>query len=658
MFGILASTVSLPVIKGIEFRVLEYDPPKKNKSNRKSAGGNSPRKSTGRRSNNQLDLSNNRDELLQHIDELDDAAIESLGRDYYLFIIRQLETQVTAYENYISELYTQNEEIMAKLQLTDAECRDNFKTLNKVFQQRINEAADLIERIQGVKCVFRKNVEKWKSRENELQLLKQCTEERMTAENIALASELTSLEEFRANREALWAYYHSLESTLEELRNDHKMAMENLLERDMAYRGRLKKVTKLKINEVASEFRSVSFQRTEPTVKRMLAENVSIEGQLVKLSVAIAEMSKENVSLLTEFHNLVEEQSNLEKEQILLGTRNSAITKISHLLSIHHEKLNQMTKEANEKKEIYSSLNSKCNYLEQEKQSLVVKVEGNLMNDLDDIDKIAKDCTDSIHHLTNCIGYSANCILRILSTDSKQYLNESCKTGEEAYADDVNIEETKQVLSNLYNTLNSANCTMNQFDTTHLDQAESEEQKNNLNNEQNDLANWDNLSEISEPNYGVDIDETILISEPEDDDMKSTDDQSTGISQSKLESRKLVDGNNLDDMERLDKIWSLINTSYLQPYNPRSNEWREILNVLAKNQVNWSKSLRSRSATLSGGYLKPGDLKFIPPPSAKILTKKEYMNLLRRRFGKSGTRSCKLTDCESNDIHERYRDFI
>lgn len=67
-----------------------------------------------------------------------------------------------------------------------------------------------------------------------------------------LANELASLEEFRLNREALWIHYHNLESTLDQIKNEHKLAMENLSERDLAYRGRLKKVTKLKINEVIS----------------------------------------------------------------------------------------------------------------------------------------------------------------------------------------------------------------------------------------------------------------------------------------------------------------------------------------------------------------------------------------------------------------------
>ncbi|VDP59912.1 unnamed protein product [Schistosoma curassoni] len=277
---------------------------------------------------------------------------------------------------------------------SDFECQDQFRTLNKRYHERINEAADLTERIQAIQRVFRTNLDKWRSRENELENLKKSTEERMMAENLAIANELASLEEFRLNREALWIHYHNLESTLDQIKNEHKLAMENLSERDLAYRGRLKKVTKLKINEswlywtlfhltnhfnvsghkfvLPTVFHLVIY---EPTIKRMLAENVSIEDQLVKLSVAIADISRENVDLLTEFYHLTDEQSKLEKEQILLSTRSSAILKVSHLLSILQVKLDEKIKEANEMKEIYLNLNNKCNELEHEKQLLNTKVE-------------------------------------------------------------------------------------------------------------------------------------------------------------------------------------------------------------------------------------------------------------------------------------------
>ncbi|VDP97912.1 unnamed protein product [Trichobilharzia regenti] len=443
---------------------------------------------------------------------------------------------------------------------------------------------------------------------------------------------MVSLEEFRLNREALWAYYHNLELTLDQLKKEHKTAMENLLERDMAYRGRLKKV--------ASEFRSVSFQRTEPTVKRMLAENVSIEGQLVKLSVAIAEMSRENVSLLKEFHSLIDEQSSLEKEQIVLGTRNSAVTKISHLLSIHQDKLDQFIREAEERNEMHSNLSSKCNDLQVEKQSLSMQVE------------ISIDCTDSIHHLTNCIKSLADYIQTILSSNSDhQTINENCKTIEESGVNGADVEETKSILFKLYNQLDTSDCLVNKFDISHLERIVNQENMDKMNTEKNTPVDNDSLSEISEPNFELDIDENMSISEPEDNDIISVNNEPVDNLQNRLESQKSC----LENMERLDKIWSQINASYLQSYNPGSDEWREILSILAKNQVNWSEKLRKQSATLSGGgYLRPGDLKFIPPPSEKILTKKEYMSLLKRRESKSSRLNSRLSNFTSDDINQRY----
>ncbi|CAH8567024.1 unnamed protein product [Schistosoma turkestanicum] len=621
-------------------------PPKKNKSSSSSSSRSqrkSSRKNTSSRKSNNNNNNNDQlvlnDDLLQNIDQLDDALIESFGRDYYLFVIKHLETQVNAYEDYIQELSKENEKLLTKYYTSDFECQEQFKMLNKLFQERINEAADLTERIQAMQCVFKTNLDKWKARENELEMLKKSTEETMKAENIAIANQLASLEEFRLNREVLWRHYYNLESTLNELRNEHKLAMENLLERDLAYRGRLKKVTKLKINEVASEFRSVSFQRTEPTIKRMLAENVSIEGQLVKLSVAIADISRENVDLLTEFYNLTEEQTNLEKEQILLSTRNSAILKVSHLLSIFQAKLDQKIKEADEKNKIYLNLNNKCNELEHEKQLLNTKVEelidqrDQMLSDLHKINKISVDCSNSIHHLTECIAYAADCIQTMLSTHVNQSLSETCQPAEDTTTtDQLENGNTNEILFKLYDKLNSTDCIMNKYDTILLDFYDNE---NEIQETTIAEPNNDNLSDISEPNYQLDIDETMPISEPEDVDEKNENIY--------LDCRKSMISTKLESMERLDKIWSQINTSYLQSYNPASNEWKEILNILAKNQINWIECLKNTPIDLHGGYLKPGDLKFIPPPSLKILSKKEYMSSLRKRERIASCRR-KLTD--------------
>ncbi|CAH8677493.1 unnamed protein product [Schistosoma haematobium] len=626
-------------------------PPKKNKSSGSRSQRKSSRKlsSTNKKSNNPLILNN---DLLQSIDELDDATIQSFGQDYYLFVIKQLEMQVNAYEDYIKQLSMQNEKIITKYHTSDFECQDQFRTLNKRYHERINEAADLTERIQAIQRVFRTNLDKWRSRENELENLKKSTEERMMAENLAVANELASLEEFRLNREALWIHYQNLESTLDQIKNEHKLAMENLSERDLAYRGRLKKVTKLKINEVASEFRSISFQRTEPTIKRMLAENVSIEDQLVKLSVAIADISRENVDLLTEFYHLTDEQSKLEKEQVLLSTRSSAILKVSHLLSILQVKLDEKIKEANEKKEIYLNLNNKCNELEHEKQLLNTKVEGliskkdHVLNNINKINRKSVDCSDSIHHLTDCILYAAEYIQTILSTNSDQSLNETCQLNKDT-TDQLENEDTKEILFKLYNKLNSVDCIINKYDPIQLDDTNYENEIDNPLSEKRIIEHNDNLSDISVPNYELDIDETMLISEPEDTDQNNNQNNKSIISS------KSDNMNKLENMERLDKIWSQINTSYLKSYDPASNEWKEILNILAKNQINWSENLKNKSTYVHDGYLKPGDLKFIPPPSTKILTKKEYMSSLRRRESRSTSRNRKSTDNISDNINER-----
>ncbi|VDP56027.1 unnamed protein product [Schistosoma curassoni] len=189
---------------------------------------------------------------------------------------------------------------------------------------------------------------------------------------------------------------------------------------------------------------------------------------------------------------------------------------------------------------------------------------------------------------------------------------------------------------------------MNKYDPIQLDDTDYENEIDNPLSEKRIIEHNDNLSDISVPNYELDIDETMSISEPEDTDQNNNQKNKSIISS------KSDNMNKLENMERLDKIWSQINTSYLKSYDPASNEWKEILNILAKNQINWSENLKNKSTNLHDGYLKPGDLKFIPPPSTKILTKKEYISLLRRRESRSTSRNRKSTDNISDNINERY----
>ncbi|KAF8564092.1 hypothetical protein P879_11698 [Paragonimus westermani] len=184
--------------------------------------------------------------------------------------------------------------------------------------------------------------------------------------DVFIEDELNALEVFRANRDQLLVQYRELEIHLARMKSDYKAAMRKLDEKDLAYRSRLKKAASRRITEVASEFRTTSYQRTESTFKRMLAENVSIEEQLTKMANGVARLSSENLKLNETFHALLAEQMRLEQDQIKVATRSSAAMKLTHLLTIHQNQLDDLIEEADKGQTVVDHLERECEQLEAE----------------------------------------------------------------------------------------------------------------------------------------------------------------------------------------------------------------------------------------------------------------------------------------------------
>ncbi|KAF7247136.1 hypothetical protein EG68_06943 [Paragonimus skrjabini miyazakii] len=300
------------------------------------------------------------------LQELGDDAIAALGRDYYVLVIRQLERRVNALRSYSDELAIEEDRLLLEGHVIDADKRTQFQKLKARFEEQINESADLVERIHGKHAVHKTEKVKWIAREQELQMLKRMTEEQLEAENQALADELNALEVFRANRDQLLIQYKGLEIHLAKMKSDYKAAVRKLDEKDLVYRSRLKKAASRRIIEVASEFRTTSYQRTESTFKRMLAENVSIEEQLTKMANGVARLSSENVELGEAFHALLAEQMRLEQDQIKVATRSSAAMKLTHLLTIHKNQLDDLIEEADDGQTAMDQLERECKQLEAE----------------------------------------------------------------------------------------------------------------------------------------------------------------------------------------------------------------------------------------------------------------------------------------------------
>ncbi|KAF5402537.1 hypothetical protein PHET_03759 [Paragonimus heterotremus] len=628
--------------------------PPKRKSGSRSRTGNGPRSAAASIGSSTL------------LQELGDDAIAALGRDYYVLVIRQLERRVNALRSYSDELAIEEERLLLEGHAIDADKRAQFKKLKARFEEQINESADLVERIHGKHAVHKTEKVKWIAREQELEMLKRMTEEQLEAENQALADELNALEVFRANRDQLLIQYKGLEIHLAKLKSDYKAAVRKLDEKDLTYRSRLKKAASRRITEVASEFRTTSYQRTESTFKRMLAENVSIEEQLTKMANGVARLSSENVELNEAFHTLLAEQIRLEQDQIKIATRSSAAMKLTHLLTIHRNQLDDLIEEADEGQTALDQLESECMQLEAEEVYLSKCIHTIRTKCEDKQDRLCavhgrlKSRGDWIGQTSNTIAQATRFVQALIT---ERPSTEVKGNEEEGTIEQQTTEKTKAVIQSVLNTLMSVKETgksrsktaviSNEHTVTTIDSLNfvlTVEQDSSYEFTSSEDDDDSRNSEISDPHSSRAEDTELEISEPEEDQPVSfvalENDTQVGQTQ-KIESISSPTSHDVQNdtnaeavlslgqnmpvrFERLDKIWSELHVSNLEHYGPASKEWRTILAFLAANRDIWSADLCSRNLRFGGGCLRPGDLKIVPTASIIIPSKKQQLFALKR----------------------------
>ncbi|KAA3680295.1 uncharacterized protein DEA37_0004853 [Paragonimus westermani] len=513
------------------------------------------------------------------LQELGDDAIAALGRDYYVLVIRQLERRVDALRSYSDELAIEEERLLLEGHAIDADKKAQFKKLKARFEEQINESADLLERIHGKHAMHKAEKVKWIAREQELQALKRMTEEQLEAENQALADELNALEVFRANRDQLLVQYRELEIHLARMKSDYKAAMRKLDEKDLAYRSRLKKAASRRITEVASEFRTTSYQRTESTFKRMLAENVSIEEQLTKMANGVARLSSENLELNETFHALLAEQMRLEQDQINVATRSSAAMKtIRNKCENKHDRLCA----------IRDRLKSRGDWIEQTSSTIAqaARFIQTLIADCPFAD--AKENEDKVADEQQMADKTEAVIQSVLNT-----FMSVMETGKSRSKSAIISHE------HTVTTIDSLNFVLTVEQDSSYEVVSSEDD--------NDSRN----SEISDPHSSRAEDTELEISEPEDDQpinfaalendtqvgqtqkTEPTSSLTTHGTQSDTNAEMVLSGKlNLPiRFERLDRIWSEMRVSNLERYGPASKEWRTLLVAASISRRNITKLL-------------------------------------------------------------------
>ncbi|VDP82045.1 unnamed protein product [Echinostoma caproni] len=600
----------------------EPEPPKAKKtSGRKTAGS---RKSAA--DGNRLDTGLSSISVLEQSGEIDGLA--ALGRDYYLLVIRQLERQITAYRSLLAQLTKEYEALTEEHKKSTDSNKEQLRDLNKGFRDKIDLASDLVNRICGRYAVFEVERSKWQAREQELEQSKRQTEDQMREENESLARELSSLEEFRANRETLLQRYTELVTKWEEMKNDQVEALKSLSVRDAAYRARLKKATQRKLDKVAMEFRQQSYELTEPTFKRMLGESVSIKVQLAKLSTAVTQISEDNIAKTKEYQKLCEELSQLEEEQELVAVR-TQLEELIHSRNGYLDAKNALDGDCERlREEIYQldkSIASRRRRKQRWQNRFSVVREGLEMK------------TSDVQLMLQCLRQASRSIQALM-------------TNVESTKDESMIEktttETIHLILNCFAQAGAAS------DENSKELITLQTQKSTVSGQGTDTSSrmWtdnDPLSllvhpptdeigsDISEPNSSFEEDFEMEISAPEEEintaseliQQMSKSGRSEGTQIAEFSLNEGLETQR-KQTERLDLLWTQIHKSPLDAYTPSSRSWSEILKFLASN-VSF-RNFQIPSESRENVYLRIGDLFIVPTPNKHIPTKSQLLAVSRQ----------------------------
>ncbi|GAA54739.1 hypothetical protein CLF_105267 [Clonorchis sinensis] len=558
-----------------------------------------------------------------------DGLAEKVQNECQELIVKEYERRVQSLQNHLRTLMEENEEATAEIQTLDRQNRGQLAELKSKLTRRVREVESLSEKLQQKRAMHKREKEKWRSTEKDLEFVKQNTEDQMRAENRILAAEIHLLDAFLANRDAMIHQCQYLEKCLERMELEHRKDLDELTRQNLEERTLLKKNAMKRLEEVASEFRNNAYDQLKPFFRELLQENISIDEGLVQLTGAIQSLTKENAELGVTHRNLQRERRQLGNEHIKLATHSSAVIKLTHLLVVHQNRLDSMSQEQmSDCLSALDSLKGQCTELERQE----AKAAESLERTKDDC-AVKERQIEMLRKLLEAhISWMAD-TAKTLSNATELIQNfMCCPTPEE-----TSIEETAKIIDGIIDHLHPAlreapiedNAAVLDFSWQNNKLEESlsvsEADRDDVVSSDEDKSE---TSGISEP-HGWQIDDTIEVSEPE----PASDEELTPTLGS-TSAKPLDIKDNVGRLHRfkyLDQIGINLPQLQLNDYCPSSKEWQELLDCFVKHlpgRENFADSATSDNE--EDGCLHPGDLYLIPPPKATILTAKEQTHILKR----------------------------
>ncbi|XP_028832025.1 cilia- and flagella-associated protein 157 [Denticeps clupeoides] len=226
-----------------------------------------------------------------------DQVLAEDTRVFYLAQIKDLEERLEKYQCRCDELEVRQKDFATQYSNLEKEKKDIFQYLKRSLARKEDELTDLSEKLASLQEAKESERETFEMQMSHLRLEFQEIKDKLTSENMSLAGKLSSLEEFRIQKEDLMAHLESLKKQLECQKQEHLAAIYNLEKKAVLDKDRLKKEMHQHVAAVAEEFRRVSDEKMPETTMRAIHENASLTAQLRQLSERSEEILKENVEL-------------------------------------------------------------------------------------------------------------------------------------------------------------------------------------------------------------------------------------------------------------------------------------------------------------------------------------------------------------------------
>lgn len=255
------------------------------------------------------------------------AMVEEL-KEFYHKQIQDLEDRLARYQRKWDELAVREKLFHQEFEQLANNKKEIVAFLKRTLNQKVDEITDLNDQLQSLEVAKDMEKDAFEAQLAQVRHEFQEIKDQLTTENIALGIKLSSLEEFRLQKEELTEKYLALEEQLHRQEGEYKEYVYNLEKKSVLDKDRLRKEIIQRVNLVATEFRKMATNQMWETTRRAILENNSVTLQLNKVSKHGVQLLQENEQLKGTQNKLCQQLEMLENTQEIMARKNIGHKKV------------------------------------------------------------------------------------------------------------------------------------------------------------------------------------------------------------------------------------------------------------------------------------------------------------------------------------------